>query len=298
MKYGRQRGVALIMVMMLATVLFVFALFFITMTKQNLQQAQLLFDKAKAEVEADTRIAEVVFSIYQRLRVEEEARREPALFSIANFWGEPFTWQPGTQVAITDLAGQLTLVPFREDEWYYMLGKAKVPEDQIVILIDRIQDWGDSNNFRRVNGMETPQYLASNLSLRPRNAMMQSIDEVVQIPGFPESAKSIIKDKAVYYGGGFRNPYYATQEMAEFYLGQEGWSQLQALRQEQAPRIRHFDASAIPVLRGNVESVGAQPSRGYVLNIEVEKGRARALRKLVFYRRETFAHPFSFASAK
>ncbi len=45
-------------------------------------------------------------------------------------------------------------------------------------LVDKILDWRDASNLKRLNGAKDPEYRAVGLAYRPRNGQFQSVDEL------------------------------------------------------------------------------------------------------------------------
>ncbi len=94
---------------------------------------------------------------------------------------------------ITDEEARLNLnlgLPGRLDNLLTALGVDKQQRDTIN---DSVEDWRDANDTRRLNGVESDDYLQLPLPYRARNANPQDVAELLQVKGVtPE----------LYYGSG------------------------------------------------------------------------------------------------
>jgi general secretion pathway protein K len=90
-------------------------------------------------------------------------------------------------IRIYDLSGKLNLSTITRTEFKKILQKKLGSENQKVDeLLDAWQDWIDNDNFKRINGAEKTYYSQKELPYLPRNAPLQSVNELNLIKGFHE----------------------------------------------------------------------------------------------------------------
>ena len=90
-------------------------------------------------------------------------------------------------VRIYDLSGKLNLTRINRANLKKILQKKIGDENQQVEeLLDAWQDWTDADNLKRLNGAEKNYYSKSEPAYLPRNAPLQSVNELSLIKGFRE----------------------------------------------------------------------------------------------------------------
>jgi len=90
-------------------------------------------------------------------------------------------------VRIYDLSGKLNLSIIPRSNLKKILQKKLGQDNQKVDeLLDAWQDWKDKDNFKRINGAEKNYYSQKEMAYLPRNAPLQSVNELNLIKGFQE----------------------------------------------------------------------------------------------------------------
>ncbi|MFK5894178.1 MAG: type II secretion system protein GspK [Pseudomonadota bacterium] len=90
-------------------------------------------------------------------------------------------------IRIYDLSGKINLSKITRANFKKLLQKKAGPENQkIDELLDAWQDWTDKDNLKRINGAEKNYYSQKELAYLPRNAPLQSVNELALIKGFDE----------------------------------------------------------------------------------------------------------------
>jgi general secretion pathway protein K len=80
-------------------------------------------------------------------------------------------------------------------------------------LVDKILDWRDASNLKRLNGAKEPEYRAAGLAYRPRNGPFQSVDELKLVMDMtPELFRRVEPAVTVYSGRPSIDPQVATPE--------------------------------------------------------------------------------------
>ena len=80
-------------------------------------------------------------------------------------------------------------------------------------LVDKILDWRDASNLKRLNGAKDPEYRAAGLAYRPRNGPFQSVDELKLVMDMtPELFRRVEPAITVYSGRPSIDPQVAPPE--------------------------------------------------------------------------------------
>jgi general secretion pathway protein K len=118
-------------------------------------------------------------------------------------------------VRIYDEAGKINIQrlspPYMRQLLEKRLGK---DSDKIAALLDAWEDWSDPDDLKRTNGAEKDYYETLSPPYEPRNAQIETVEELLLIKGFAEAFKGVEIDTAftIYgYNPGI-NPNLATRE--------------------------------------------------------------------------------------
>lgn len=122
-------------------------------------------------------------------------------------------------VRIYDEAGKINLLSLPDQQMRQLLEKriGKDP-DKITALLDAWKDWSDPDDLKHTNGAEKDYYETLSPPYEPRNAQIETVEELLLIKGFAEAFKGVEMDAAFTVGvqnlpGGFQlNPNLATRE--------------------------------------------------------------------------------------
>ena len=89
-------------------------------------------------------------------------------------------------------AGRRNVNTLADEDWEELLDQAGVPEEAWPDLIDCFMDFTDANDEHRLNGAEKGDAFYKDRSYEPKNAPLDTIDEILLIKGFT---------KEIVYGG-------------------------------------------------------------------------------------------------
>lgn len=117
-----QKGIALIQVLLLSAILAIMALQFTLSSRQQVRLAADFKDKISAEVALRTLESQVLMALLSLPKSPDTKtiQRQDAIGKEWNFYGEPFSVAPDTEVSIQDINGQISiyglsnLTPFRQ----------------------------------------------------------------------------------------------------------------------------------------------------------------------------------------
>jgi type II secretory pathway component PulK len=226
---GRQTGAALIFAILISLLLSVLAVFFTAQSRLHIKTAEQLSRKLEARLAAKSIVAETVYAIsnlnYQMLEWPGQSDAEP-LRPFARWYER----DESTRVFIQDLASRPSLVPMERREWQAYLVSYGLTELDASSYLDKMEDWIDSDSFRRLQGLEVRGYQMLNSGIMPRNAPMQSLEELLWIPGMTRTLFDALAPALSYWGTSNRSPLAGSAEMIKAYYGPDRLDDLLALR--------------------------------------------------------------------
>ena len=172
----RQRGVALVLVLWVMTLLAVIAGNFAFSMRGEAQIARNLLVNAQAKARADAGV-------------------QMAWFELVKPATDPQRWQAngvahelmmdGTlvRVSILDESGKIDL-NFAPDELLKALFRAAgLNEEASSTLLNAVLDWRSPGNLRRLNGAKEEQYRAAGKNYGPASAPFETVDELQRVLG-------------------------------------------------------------------------------------------------------------------
>lgn len=170
-----QRGVALVSVLLLLAGLIAIATAVITLSTAQRRAAQ------RAE-ESDAR--KVLLDSALRIALAEIAYPKPD----GPFWypDQPRTLKVGTRAVDVSLQRETGRIDLNMAEDKFLVAALAVngfSEADARAGAARIRDWTDADEERRLRGAERADYRQAGLSHEPRNAPMESIEELRQVMG-------------------------------------------------------------------------------------------------------------------
>ncbi|MEO7107060.1 MAG: hypothetical protein ABIZ09_11840 [Rhodoferax sp.] len=188
----RQRGVALILVLWVITLLSVIAGNFAFSMRGEAQIARNLLSTAQAQAQAD---AGVQRAWYELIKPVTQVQRW-----MGNGLAHELTFDGGVvRVSIQDESGKIDINTASEALLLGLFRSVGLSDDAAVALADCVQDWRDSDNLRRLHGAEEDEYVAAGKSYVPTNAPFETIDELQRVLGMtPELFHKLEPSLTVY----------------------------------------------------------------------------------------------------
>ncbi len=203
----QQRGVALIIVLWIITLLAVIAASFVQTMRTDVNVVANSLARVKSEAIADAGLQRAIYELY----------KDPSLVSRWNTDGSSREWlYRDTTVTITmqDETGKIDINRANDQLMRGLLLSQGVPEEDVPKLVDAIADWRDTDSNRRLKGAEAPEYTAAGLSYGPANALFQSTEELKLVLGMtPEIFARIAPLITVHSGQTGINEQVATREV-------------------------------------------------------------------------------------
>ncbi len=188
----RQKGVALVLVLWVVTLLSVIAGNFAYSMRGEAQIARNLLSTAQAQAQAD---AGVQRAWYELMKPPTELNR----------WAGDGTTHDLTlvggvlRVSIHDESGKIDLNTASEALLVGLFRSAGMSQDIAVGLADSVQDWRDADKLRRLHGAEEAEYLAAGKSYSPPNAPFETVDELQRVLGMTPQVFRLLEPALTVY---------------------------------------------------------------------------------------------------
>ena len=231
---NRQSGAALIMVLLISAVLGVLVTMTAYKSRILVKQGSLLKGSLNAQMKVNDVEAELVFKLTTSsiwLLGPTASRVEAVeLPKDLNFHGQPFEYR-GVTVEMQDMSGLLSIVPFDEDSFKRFLRQSGIDEEEANIASDSIQDWLDSDDFKRLNGAESSDY---NTEGFPRNGVIPSLKELREVQGVDKRIYEIFSPWSSLFGVGGTIARFAPDEVLQSVKPEKTVDSLEKLREEQS----------------------------------------------------------------
>lgn len=260
----RQRGIALILVLLFSAVLTSVVLVNRYKMQLTLAIAQDSKDYSVAKSLVLTKKSDLQFLLATSdlwfNGVTSDTSTRLKLPADLNLWGAPFVWD-NTIVSIKDSSGLLSLIPYESEAWRAMFRGLQIA--QADKLVDELSDWIDPDNFLHLNGAEQQDYPAEVIV---RNDLPQTIDEIQQLLSMDSNTWFKLRPLITYIGTGFPQSPYLQDSLLDAWLGSE-----------RASITRSKRSGSLEKIVGNYESgdgnIGNQyPSTRLMVQIKAQVG--------------------------
>ncbi|WNO61660.1 type II secretion system protein GspK [Rheinheimera sp. MMS21-TC3] len=223
----QQKGVALILVLMLAAVIATVVTVYQYKSKANIGLAQQAKNSLLARAAVESAKEELIY-LLQTTPLWAERPNKARLAELElpekfNFWGTPFTWN-NAQVQIFDTASMVPVHPFEPRLWLNFLYRFNVENPDHVVAA--IEDWIDADDFLHLNGAEKQDYASEGL---PRNGLPQTTDELGLVKGL-EKDWSRIGPYVTFMGSHVINYEFAPDALLPVLLGDYRAEQFMKMR--------------------------------------------------------------------
>jgi general secretion pathway protein K len=183
-----QKGVALLIVLWVITILMVTVLSFALMIRAETYGALIYRDRLEkqflAEAGIERGIAEVVYRLVNR--------RQTVILEGREIWkvdGTSYAGRMGKgayKVRIFDETGKISLNGLTEASSIVLknlLVNMKVSPERADVITDSILDWKDEDNLHRLSGAEDDYYLSLPHPYKARNSNFENLEELLLVKG-------------------------------------------------------------------------------------------------------------------
>lgn len=171
-----QRGIALILVVWVVTLLLVIAGSFLYAMRTDARAARNAARIAQGDALAQAAISRALFELYKPPGSPGVWKRD----ALARGWSFE-----GAEVAVrlTDESAKIDINTANNELLKGLFRQAGMGEDDAARLLDAVLDWRDQDSLRRPNGAEEPEYEQAGLKVAPANGPFQSTEELQLVLG-------------------------------------------------------------------------------------------------------------------
>ena len=192
-KLRNPRGVALIMVLWIITILTVVVLEFsfamrteVNIAKNFKEEVELY---AIAQGGVQQAIAELILNNDPRVQQLRKTMKTDDVSLEKKAWvpdGRPYTLQfdrGECEIRIMSEAGKININTISEMSLRKLIGNLGLEVEKRDVVVDSILDWRDPDDFVRINGAENDYYQSLKEPYRCKNANLDSIEELLLVRG-------------------------------------------------------------------------------------------------------------------
>lgn len=203
---ARQRGIALVLVVFVVTLLAVAAGSFAYSVRVDARAARNAALAARGEALAQAAIARTAIELF-KIAGPEVWKREQAQ--------RKWTFD-GAEISVrfTDESAKIDVNSANNELLKGLFRHAGLGEDEVARLLDAVLDWRDSDSLRRPFGAEEPDYVQAGPKGRPANYPFQATEELQLVLGMrPEVYQRIAPMITVHSRQPGVNPYLASRDV-------------------------------------------------------------------------------------
>ncbi len=171
-----QKGVALIIVLWMITLLSLIASSFIYAMRTEVTIVGNSTARTKAAVAADAGVQRAIYELFKPVNTADRWNGDAV----------PHDWTFGDStvtVTMQDESGKIDINTASDLLLKGLLTTQGVAEEDAVALVDAIADWRDSDNLKRLHGAEEAEYTAAGLTYKPANAPFLALEELKLVLG-------------------------------------------------------------------------------------------------------------------
>jgi len=188
LREDRQRGIALLIVLWILTILMVIVFSFSVMTRGEtyglLAFREGMEKKFLAEAGINRGVLEIVYRSVNQNQAVTLAGKE-----LWRLDGTPYDIQGGNggyQVRIMDITGKISLNSLTDSSGIVLknlLVNQGVSPENADIIVDSILDWKDADDLHRLSGAESDYYMSLPNPYKARNANFETLEELILVRG-------------------------------------------------------------------------------------------------------------------
>jgi general secretion pathway protein K len=187
----RERGLALLAVLWLVTLLSVVAASFSATSRTETQLARNAVERARAEALADAGLYRALFGLLEPAP-DRRWRTDGTVYTLALGAGE-------VGVAVQDEAGRIDLNVATDELIHGLFLSAGLDGAGADALLDALADFRDPDDLRRPGGAEDADYRAAGLPYGAKDAPFEAVEELQQVLGMtPELYRHVAPLVTVY----------------------------------------------------------------------------------------------------
>lgn len=283
---SRQRGLALILVLWVLSLMTIMAGSFALSTQREATLLSHAHERAKAVALADG----AIYYTMLMLSLPDPKQRWRAD-------GTPYSWNldgARVRIRILDEAGKIDLNAAQEPTLRTVFKLVLGDEDRAQRLADAILDWRDGDELKRPYGAEASDYEAAESRNRPQNRNFLVMEELRGVLGMtPELYRLLQPWVTLYSGQDGLNPAKASREVLTVLAGGDSGAVASFIEQRQSGAPANFPP--VPGLRFNA---AADLAYTVIAEAEIAGQRGLGVRAIIKRGQGPDGAPFTFLSWK
>jgi len=260
---SNQRGIALLQVLLISSIISILALYFTLTARQQLAVASLASDRVNAVLLLRSTESKVLFELLTKESTESDLYPLPKGY---NFYANPIEIDEFTKVEIQDVAGLLSIQFPDKMLLKRTLIRLGAAEETADIFYDSLADWQDSDDLKRLNGAEKGDYL-----LGPRNAPITLKSEGALVKGMTPHLWSSLSPLLTVPRASYFNPMMAPAPILTAFLDSDAHDILQLRREGRLTR------SEFSQLTGVYDQEGIILSKSDIFRLKIKVNYGTAL---------------------
>lgn len=186
-----QKGIALLIILWVLTILMVIALSFSSMTRTETYSTLSFKEGAEKKFIAEAGIERAIMELFYRIQnINMETILEGS--EVWKIDGTSYNGQIGEgnySVRITDESGKVDIniiTDANSDILRNLFKNLGIPEDEVNIIVDSILDWKDADDLLHLNGAEDDYYMSLPNPYKPKNANFDTLEEMIMVKGITQ----------------------------------------------------------------------------------------------------------------
>jgi general secretion pathway protein K len=207
----KQKGIALIQVLLISAIITVFAIYLSQTARQQVSIASLLNDRSQAAVSIHDSESLVLFNLLtKQSMVERKAgvASENDKQNVTYYYGQKLSLNVQTITTINDLSGKLSIFTPERSILEPLLLAQGYTQSATNSIYDTLLDWQDTDKLARLNGAESSDY-----SVGPRNQKIPFIEELLQVKNMAPELYSLLHNNLSEIPAAGFNPIVASEEL-------------------------------------------------------------------------------------
>ncbi|RDD62008.1 general secretion pathway protein GspK [Ferruginivarius sediminum] len=189
----RQRGLALVLVLWVLTLMSLMAAGFLSETRTEVRATRNRAEVAEAEALADAGIYFAISRLLQDRTGVAGDTEEPVPVPAD---GRILEWTFGggkVRLSLRDEMGKVDLNAAHPDVLWGLLQAVGVPRAEARVIAARILDFRDPDDLSRVDGAEDAEYIAAGRTYGAKDGAFQSIEEIGQVLGIDRTLAELLR---------------------------------------------------------------------------------------------------------
>ena len=257
---NKQRGIALLQVLLISAIISVLAMYLTLTSRQQIAVAKLVDDRANATLYQKSAESRIFFELLSR---DYSSTATDPLPKNYNFYANPIKIDDYTKVEIQDVSGLINIMEPNRLLLQKTLGRLGVDENASSVIVDSLLDWQDKDDLTRLNGAEKGDYV-----LGPRNRYISLKTEMQLVKGVDKTIWQKLSPNLSMPQMSYFNPMFAPKPVLQAFLNDDAESVLK-LREQGILNRTEFSQST-----GVYDNIGIvlSPSNVFQITFKVQYG--------------------------